>query len=139
MATFIQTEEWLLAAEITEECYRIASQELDEREESLSKSLRHSSSYLAGSLASLPRKSGRHGVSHKYSGAMDEIRRLESNLRLAVRLGHLSEPDIMGIVGKLDTLSEHIRKVAQEAQDAYKETMAKQNPFMDMSELFSLD
>lgn len=139
MATFVQTEEWLLAMEIAEDCYHLANPELDGRNEALAKSLRHSSTYLAGSVTSLPRKGGRHGVSHKFSSAMDEIRRLESNLRLAVRLGQLNEPDIAGILGKLDTLAENIRNIAQEAQDAYKETMSKQNPFIDMSELFNLD
>ena len=138
MSTFAESEAWRLAVEITKDCYELAESSTNGKDDSIPRSLRQSALYLSGTLASLPAPTGRR-PSHKFSAAYDEVRRLESNLVVAVRLGQLQESDILGIRTRLADLANLIRTSSEEAEEMYKATLAKQNPLMDLSDMFGLD
>lgn len=135
MPIFNESEEWTLAADIAEVCLRLPDSTL---EESMVKSIRHTATYLVGSMASLPSPTGKR-PSHKFGTAYDELRRLDSNLAFAVRIGQLRNDDVAEIRTKIETLAAQVRAAAKAAEDAYKATLSKQNPFMDMSDMFGLD
>lgn len=135
MATFNESDEWRIAVEIAQECYRLTE---GAGEGTVAKSLRHTAFYLTGSVATLPAATGAR-MSHKFGTTLDEIRRLESGLMVAVQFGELNEADVAGIREKLATLADRIRTTASEAAEAHKAALAKHSPFMDMSDLYGLD